>query len=502
METQLELQIRSGSGMIWVSTPEEDRSASRIKAGAEKLGCSVFEWNCTAGFVQVSEGKLRQPGDGQCRNIDQALGAMGEYKQQRTVFIVRDLDLLASRLAPTADYVVLTRRIKDIHRKLKQNGNTAVFLAGSPAVPPELGASMALVEAPLPDNVERLAIISTWIKTNAQGLSCQLDDEGFHHLVAAAAGMTSRQIQAALAVSVVKHRAVAASAVDDMLAEKVKAVKTSEILEYIHVTENFADVGGLEGLKEYIQKRASCFSRAALRYGLPTPKGILILGPPGTGKSLTAKATASVLQIPLIRLDFGRVHGSLVGESEERMRRSLALAEAQAPVVLWIDELDKALGGVSGPSGDSGVSKRLFGNFLTWSQERTKMVFLVATANDVTQLPPPLLRRDRFDEIFFVDLPTPSERKAILEVVLRKHGLQPKGLVTDALIEQLDRYTGAEMNYVVTEAMFDAFDDNQHPVTAKDLKVAATKVLPLADQMRDEIEALRRWGKANARSAS
>jgi len=488
--------------MVWVSTLEEDRAASRIKAVAEKLGCPVFEWNCTGGFAQVSEGKLRQPGDGHCTNVDQALGAMGEYKQQRTVFIVRDLDLLASRLAPSADYVVLTRRIKDVHRKLKQNGNTVIFLSGSPAMPPELGAYLALVEAPLPDNDERLAIISAWIKTNAQGLSCQLDDEGLHRLTAAAAGMTSRQIQSALAVSVVKHRAVVAASVDDMLAEKVKAVKTSEILEYIPVTENFADVGGLDGLKEYIKKRASCFSRAALRYGLPTPKGILILGPPGAGKSLTAKAAASVLQIPLIRLDFGRVHGSLVGESEERMRRALALAEAQAPVVLWIEELEKALGGVGGPSGDSGVTQRLFGKFLTWAQERTKVVFMVATANNVTQLPPELLRRGRFDEIFFVDLPTPSERKAILDVVLRKHGLQPKGLVTDVLIDRLDRYTGAEMDYIVTEAMFDAFDDNQRAVTVKDIEAATTKVLPLADQMREEIEALRRWGKANARSAS
>ena len=502
METQLELRFRSGCGMIWVFTLEEDRASARIRAVAERLGYTVFDWNCTAGFIQSSEGKFRQPGDGHCTNIDQALNAIGEYKCQRTVFVFRDLDLLASRLSPSADYVVLTRRIKDVHRKLRQNGNTVIFLASSAVVPTELEAYLALVEAPLPDREERLAIITAWIKTNAQSLPCHLDDEGVHRLSAAAAGMTSQQIQAALGMSVVKHKAIEAAAVDDMLAEKVKAVKTSEILEYIHVTENFDDVGGLQGLKEYIQKRSSCFSRAAVRYGLPMPKGILILGPPGTGKSLTAKATASVLQIPLIRLDLGRVHGSLVGQSEERLRRALALAEAQAPVVLWLEELEKALAGVGGPSGDSGVTQRLFGNLLTWTQERTKLVFMVATANNVSQLPPEFLRKGRFDEIFFVDLPTPSERKAILQVVLRKRRLQSKGLVTNTLIEKLDRYTGAEMECVVTEAMYDAFDDNQRPVTAKDLEVAATKVLPLADQMRDEIEALRRWGKANARPAS
>jgi SpoVK/Ycf46/Vps4 family AAA+-type ATPase len=178
------------------------------------------------------------------------------------------------------------------------------------------------------------------------------------------------------------------------------------------------------------------------------------------------------------------------------------MAESQAPVVIWIDELEKAFAGVTGPSGDSGVTQRVFGYFLTWTQERTKPVFLVATANNVRQLPPEFLRKGRFDEIFFVDLPTPSERKAILQVLLHKHGLTTKGLITEGLVNRLDRYTGAEIDCVITESMYEAFYDNQRTVTEKDLETATTKILPLADQMRNEIEELRRWGKANARPAS
>jgi len=502
MENHLEMRLRSRSDVVWLTTPEEDRSVPRIKAVAEKLGYVVFQWTCTDGLTQLSERKVRQPGDGQCTNIDQALIAVGEYKQQQTLFIFRDLHLLARRLEPSAEYVLLTRRIKNLSRLLRQNGNAVVFLASSAAVPSEIADCLTLVEASLPDHEERLAIINAWIAANCGNVPRQVDEEAIHRMASVAAGMTSQQIQASLGMTVVRHKALTPQAVEDVLNEKIAAVKTSEILEYIQITERFSDVGGLAGIKDYIEKRSLAFTRAAERYGLPKPKGILIAGIPGTGKSLIAKAIASSLQIPLLRFDLGKIHASLVGESESRMRKALAIAESQAPVVIQLEEVEKAFAGVRGPSGDSGVSQRVFGTFLTWMQERTKPVFLVATANNIREMPPEFLRKGRFDEIFFVDLPGNEERKAILEVLLRKHGLPVKGLINARLIEKLDRYTGAEIDCVITEAMFEAFYDNQRPVTARDLETAITKVLPLADQMRDEIESLRRWGKANARPAS
>lgn len=314
--------------------------------------------------------------------------------------------------------------------------------------------------------------------------------------------MTSRQIQSALAHSLVTRKRLDGGTIEDVLAEKVAAVRKTELLEYVAVTTTLDDVGGLEGLKAFLRARASAFGTAAERYGLPMPKGILILGPPGTGKSLVAKATAHALGMTLLRFDLGRLQASLVGQSEERTRRALAMAESQAPCVTWIDELKKGFAGVSGPAGDSGVTQRQFGSVLNWMQERTAPVFVVATANNIRQLPPEFLRKGRFDEIFFVNLPTPAERRAILNVLLRRYGQRQPGLVTEDLVRRLDRYTGAEIEYVITEAMYEAFADGQRPVTADDLVAATTRVLPLADQMRAEIEELRKWGRANARPAS
>ena len=502
MEICLEMKLRARNGLIWLATLEEDRSVPRVQAVAERLNYAVFEWDCVSSFRQLSPGTLRQPGDGNCGNIDQALKAVAEYKHQPTVFLFRDLQLLARRLESTPDYVVIVRRLRDMDRHVRRNGNGVVFLASSAAVPAELEECMTLVEASLPDREERTAIIAGWLRANASDVRCHIDEDILHRVVAAAAGMSSRQIQSALALSVVKRKALVAAVVDDVLAEKVQAVKTSELLEYVQVAETIDEVGGMEGIKDYVRKRALSFGAAAARYGLPTPKGILLLGPPGTGKSLLAKVTAGVFQMPLLRLDLAKVYGSLVGQSEERMRRALAIAESQAPCVLWIDELEKAFAGASGPSGDSGVAKRVFGTFLTWTSERTTPVFTVATANDIRELPPEFLRKGRFDELFFVDLPTPKERRDILEVLLRKYRLDPKGLVTERLVERLDRYAGAEVEFVVREALYEGFYDSQRPVNAGDLELAVTKVLPLADQRKEDIEALRRWGRANARSAS
>lgn len=504
MEQELELRLRAKTPILWLATPEEDRCVPRTRAVAEKLGYAAFLWNCLHGFAQLSEGNFRQPGDSHCTNVDQALQAAGAYTQQRALFIMHDVALLARRLEAQgqADYVVLVRRLKELYGALRQADNAVVFLAPSAVVPAEIEDCVALVETLLPDPKERVGIISTWIARNCRNLPCTLDEEGIHGLASAAAAMTSRQIQNALAFSVVRRRGLTAEAIDDMIGEKVAAVKKSEVLEYVHVTETLDDVGGLEGIKDYLRKRSSAFGRAAAVYGLPAPKGILIVGVPGTGKSLIEKVTASVLRVLLLRLDMGRIHGSLLGQSEDRMRRALAMAASQAPVVVGLEELEKAFAGARGSAADGGTTQRVLGHVLTWMQERKEPIYIAATANDIRQLPPEFTRPGRFDTVFFVDLPTASERKAILHVLLRRRGLRGTGLVTDALVRRTDRYTGAELEVLVAEAMVEAFSDKQRPVCVRDLEAATARVIPLADQRADEIEALRRWGKANARPAS
>jgi SpoVK/Ycf46/Vps4 family AAA+-type ATPase len=502
MENALELSLRSQTSMMWTSTHEEERTTLRIQAVAERLGFTVFEWTCTDGFAKLSQGNLRPPGDGQCTNADQALRAVAEYRQAKSVFVFKDFDLLASRIENMPDYVMLVRRLKCLFGNLKTTGNAVVFLSSSPVMPADLKDYLTLIEAPLPDEEERLAIISAWIKTNCSNVPCDLDDESVHHLVGVSSGMTSRQIQSGLAKSTVKRRGLCASSVDDILDEKITVVRSSEVLEFVRLEETMDSIGGLGGIKDFLVKRSQAFSKAAARYGLPRAKGVLVVGPPGTGKSLMAKVTASVFKTALLRLDIGRLLGSLVGQSERLTRLALDLAGAQAPCVLWIDEVEKAFGSVGSPSGDSGVSQRQFGNVLYWMQEHTEPVFVVATANNIRQLPPEFLRKGRFDEIFFVDLPVPEERKEIMKVLLRKRGQDPKTLVTETLIGRTDRFTGAEMDYVITEALHQAFFDNQRRLSMKDLDEAATRIVPIADQMRAEIEQMRQWGKVNARPAS
>jgi ATP-dependent 26S proteasome regulatory subunit len=502
METHLEQLLRAQTPFIWVFSPEEDRTATRILSVATRIKRPVFEWDCIHGFQQLSSEPLRQPGDGHCIHVTQALQAIGEYRQAAVVFVVRDLNLLVDRIERQVDYVQLVRQLRQLYRTLSTVGTTITILSSSAEIPIELRDSVTLCEALLPSADDRLAVIQAWLKANAQSIPCVLSEEDIYHLVAVSAGMTSRQIQRAIALSVIRRKRIGSEMIDDLLTEKVAVVRASGALEYIRVEETLADVGGSAGIKQYLQKRAHAFGPAAARYGLPQPKGVLFAGIAGTGKSLLAKVSANVLHVPLLKLDVGKLQGSLVGQSEERMRNALALAESQAPCVVWIDEIEKAFGGVMGPSGDSGVAQRQFGYLLNWMQERRSPVFLVATANHIQQLPPEFLRKGRFDEIFFIDVPTSVERKAILEALLRKHSQNPQGLTPHALIDKLDRYTGAEIDAVIVEAMFEAFDDKQRPLTAADLEMACTRIVPLADQMRDEIERLRRWGKTHARPAS
>jgi len=502
VENILEQCLRSCTPIVWCHTPEEDRTALRVRVVSENLGYAVFDWTNTDAFVQLSQGDLRPPGDGSCTNINQALRAVGEYRHARAVFIFRDFDLLANRIDRAPDYVILIRQIKGLYRTLKAAGNAVVFIASSPSIPEELSDTISWIEAALPNAEERLEIIRLWIEAHSKDVSFDLDEEAIHRLVGTTAGMTSRQIQKALAQSAVKRKSLGENLIDDVLAEKVSVVKSTEVLSIVQVEETLDDVGGLNGIKEFLRKRALAYTKAAERYGLPKPKGILLLGLPGVGKTLMAKVSAHTLQMPLLALDIGRLQGSLVGQSEGRMRKALGLAESQAPCVLWVDEIDKAFGNVTGPAGDSGVLQRQFGFLLNWMQEHTAPVFMIATANSIQNLPPEFLRKGRFDEIFFVDLPTAEERRAILKVLLHKHGQNPKGLVTKDLVERLTHYTGAELDYVVIEALHEAFCDDQRPLSNKDLLTAATKIVPIAEQRRNEMETLRRWGRANARPAS
>ena len=299
----------------------------------------------------------------------------------------------------------------------------------------------------------------------------------------------------------IKHERLSGDLVAEVLEEKQQIIRKSGLLEYYATEETFDTVGGLAQVKDWLAKRASALSDAARDFGLPAPKGMLLLGVQGCGKSLCAKAVSNAWQVPLLRFDIGRVFGSLVGSSEENVRRAIAVAESVAPAVLWVDEIDKAFAGSQWSAlADGGTTARVFGTFLTWLSEKTVPVFVLATANDISQLPPELLRKGRLDEIFFVDLPDAAERLEILSIHLRKRNRDPAGFDLDALTRASAGYSGAEIEEAVVSALFDAFHARQQLETGHIL-TALEQSVPLARTMSEQMDRLRQWAVGRARNA-
>ena len=290
------------------------------------------------------------------------------------------------------------------------------------------------------------------------------------------------------------------SDVELVLQERRQTIRQTEILDFIPATEQISDIGGLDHFKELQLRRGGAFSEKARQYGLPHPKGLLLVGIQGTGKSLTAKAIAHHWHLPLLRLDVGRLFGGLVGESESRTRQTIQLAEALAPCVLWIDEIDKAFAGLGG-KGDAGTSSRVFGTFITWMAEKSTPVFVVATANDIQSLPPELLRKGRFDEIFFVDLPTLEERTDIFNIHLRRRRPELSRFDTDQLAKMADGFSGAEIEQALIAAMYDAFSQDRE-FTQLDIIAALKSTMPLSKTMTEQVTALRDWARQRARPAA
>jgi len=307
-----------------------------------------------------------------------------------------------------------------------------------------------------------------------------------------------------LARGIAAHGTFRPEDIDLVLEEKRQTIRQTQILDFYPAKEQISEIGGLDNLKDWLLRRGNSFSEKARQYGLPYPRGLLLVGIQGTGKSLTAKAIAHHWHLPLLRLDVGRLFAGLIGESESRTRQMIQLSEALAPCILWIDEIDKAFAGVDG-RGDSGTSSRVFGTFITWMAEKTSPVFVVATANNIQSLPPELLRRGRFDEIFFVGLPTQDERKAIYEVHLsrlRAHNLQSYDL--DRLAYETPNFSGAEIEQAIVEAMHIGFSQ-ERDFTTEDILEAASQIVPLARTAQEQVDALQAWaasGKARLASRS
>jgi SpoVK/Ycf46/Vps4 family AAA+-type ATPase len=345
------------------------------------------------------------------------------------------------------------------------------------------------------------SIVET-LQRSSQG-TVNLDKRQRTRLVQACLGLTETEAGNAIAKAVVQaNGALDGRAVEAVTAEKQQIIRKSGLLEFYDNSERMENVGGLDVLKEWLRKRVRAFGEEARAFGLPEPKGILLVGVQGCGKSLVARSVANTWRLPLLRLDVGRLFASLVGSSEENLRQAIRVAESISPVVLWVDEIEKGFSGVGSSNvSDAGTAARVFGSFITWLQEKQKPVFVIATANDVSQLPPELVRKGRFDEIFFVDLPSPQERVDIWRIHLLKRNRDPKEFDLGVLAMASEGLSGAEIEQAVIAGLYEAFDRGR-PLEMSDLLDVLQDTVPLSRMMDEQIEGLRAWARQRARAAS
>jgi SpoVK/Ycf46/Vps4 family AAA+-type ATPase len=411
--------------------------------------------------------------------------------KEKTLILLRDFHLFLQDPNP-----ILIRQLKDVLQMAKTKSKTLIILGCRMVLPPELEREITIIEFALPGKEELGAVLGGIMES--AGIE-NMEAETREKVIDAASGLTTIEAENAFALSVVQSKAI-----DPVIVakEKAQAVKKNGLLELIDTKESLESIGGLDVLKEWLLKRRHAFSQRAIEYGLPTPKGLLILGIAGTGKSLTAKATAKVFGVPLLKLDAGRIFAGLVGQSESNLRAVIQTAEAIAPCCLWIDEVEKGFSGTkSSNATDGGTSARVFGTFLSWMQDKNAPVFVVATANDVSQLPPEMLRKGRWDELWFVDLPNQAEREAIWEIQIGKHGRDPKDFDLVQLAKATEGLTGSEIENVFIEALYLAFDVGKEP-TDLDIARVLTEFVPLSKLMAEQIGALRQWSKGRARLAT
>ena len=398
MQARIINYIRAGYPGLYLVSHEEQRVHAEMTHIAQELKYNLVVWSCVDGLVDTSKGTTSAANDPL-----EALIAIGEMKE-KTLILLRDFHLFLQDPNP-----ILIRQLKDVLQMAKTKSKTLIILGCRTVLPPELERELTMIEFSLPGKEELRAVLAGIIESaNIK----EMEDEQREKVLDAASGLTTIEAENAFALSVVESKEINPHTIAK---EKAQAVKKNGILEIIETNESLNSIGGLDVLKEWLLKRKNAFSQKAVQYGLPTPKGLLIIGISGTWKSLTAKATAQVFGVPLLKLDAGRIFAGLCGQSESNLRAVIQTAEAIAPCCLWIDELDKGFSGTkSSNSTDGGTSSRVFGSFISWMQEKVSPVFVVATANDVSQLPPELLRKGRWDELFFVDLPNQAEREATI----------------------------------------------------------------------------------------
>jgi SpoVK/Ycf46/Vps4 family AAA+-type ATPase len=491
MKEELSILVQAQYPLIYLVTSEEERAEQTIEALAQmKPQRKVFIWTVTHGIVEY----------GQPRNVTQHNTVSPEAavewvirQRDPAIFVFKDLH-------PFIDSPAVTRWLRDAIASFKDTQRTILLMSPVQTVPVELEKEVIVLDYPLPDMTELNQVLSNQLDLNR---SRRVTTEAREKLLKAALGLTKDEAEKVYRKAQVTTGRLTEAEVDIVLSEKKQLIRRNGILEYIEEDETIDSVGGLEELKHWLKQRSNAFTERAREYGLPQPKGMMILGVPGCGKSLIAKTTSRLWGLPLLRLDMGRVYdGSMVGRSEANLRNALKTAESISPAILFIDEIDKAFAGSTGSAdSDGGTSSRIFGSFLTWMQEKTSPVFVMATANRVERLPGEFLRKGRFDEIFFVDLPSSDERKEIFRIHLSKRREDISRFDLDQLVMVCDGFSGAEIEQALVAAMYEAFAQDRE-FTQLDIIASIRATLPLSKTMHEQVTALRDWARQRARPAA
>ncbi len=498
---ELETLIRAKYPLLYILSAEEQRVEALLRQVAGERGKKLLGWTVTDGIQDLASAKsvVLEP---MVRDPIAVLDWIAD-SDENAIFILKDFHSYMddTRQPVDPDRALVIRRLRDVVNALKESRKTVVLLSPVCVLPTDLEKDITVLDYSRPNAEELHGALERVVRSARQRsvLDLDMDEEVRGRLIRAAQGLTCTEAENAFAKSLILHLTLD---VDVILEEKKHLLRKAHALEYFVAPEAFSDIGGMDELKEWLRKRGAAFGEAAKRFGLPAPRGLLMLGVQGGGKSLMAKAVARQWHLPLLRLDMGRLYGEMVGASEHNMRQALQVAESVAPCVLWLDEIEKGMAGsVSSGRSDGGTAARVLGTLLTWMQEKESPVFVVATSNDVRQLPPELLRKGRFDEIFFVDLPTQAERLDIWRIHLQKRERDPNSFDLKRLAAETHGFSGAEIEQVVIAALYDAFDEKRD-VEMLDLVRVVTQTVPLSQTMKKEIDALRKWSKENARSAS
>ncbi len=510
---EIELLIRSKRTVLYLVSQEENRVMSALESLCSKADTSwdLIKWDIVSGLHSTFPEFLPAKASDCVLDQEEVLGWFKKLivpKNKFCILVLKDYN----KFFGSGNYrgqveIKVVRQLKNLSFDFSTENKAIIILSSTLELPTDLEKSVPVIDFPLPSKDEIAEKITYLLEKAskrpdlAAKFQTSYTKEELDNVVNCFRGLTISECEQVCTYCMIKHTSLLP---ESIIQQKKDIIRKSGLLDWIDDPTDMNSIGGLSGLKSWLEKRKDAFSLEALDYGLPAnPKGILLVGIQGAGKSLFAKAISSFWNFPLLRLDMGKVFSGLVGSSEQNMRQVFKVAESVAPCILWCDEIDKGMSGskASG-STDGGTTSRVLGSWLTWMQDRKSPVFVVATANDVSSLPPELLRKGRFDEIFFVDLPKLLERKTIFKIHLEKRNRNPKNFNLELLADLSESFTGAEIEAAIEAALYEAFSDNKREIITSDIADAIKDSVPISKLMKEEIQYLRSWASERARNAS